>query len=219
MKNRRLLIVVGLIGLVAVGAAGWYLVSPLFIDNAVDEAFPFELPDRETLDGMSDAEMKALEAEFVAAVPDKSTVAAMPPEEAAAVEALVQEAAAVMTDTEMAEEIPVAADEWIIAAQGNFVGADNFHQGSGTATIYQQGEQQVLRLEDFNVTNGPELHVVLSTSRDDIGQDYIDLGVLKGNVGNQNYDIPADIDLSQYQSVVIYCVPFQVVFATATLDP
>jgi len=223
MKNRPLLMIVGLIGLVIVGAAGWYLFSPLFIEDAVDEAFPFKLPDQTTLDGMSNAEMEALEAEFVTAVPASSTIAAMPPAEAVKVEERVQEAAAiVMIDTEMAEEMPDAPAEWMIALQGSFMDADSFHQGAGTATIYQQGEQLVLRFEEFSVTNGPDLHIILSTnsiptSRDDIGQNYIDLGSLKGNTGDQNYDIPADVDLSQYQSIVIYCMPFHVVFATATL--
>jgi hypothetical protein len=52
----------------------------------------------------------------------------------------------------------------------------------------------------------------------EVGEDQVELGQLKGNVGNQNYEIPAEIDLSLYQSVVIYCLPFQVVFSTATLD-
>ena len=65
------------------------------------------------------------------------------------------------------------------------------------------------------------MHVLLArdpvpSSRDDLGE-YLDLGSLKGNVGNQNYEIPSGTDLSQFKSVVIYCVPFHVVFATATL--
>ena len=56
----------------------------------------------------------------------------------------------------------------------------------------------------------------MPADRDELG-DYIDLGSLKGNIGNQNYEIPAGTDLSQYQSIVIYCQPFHVVFATATL--
>jgi hypothetical protein len=78
-----------------------------------------------------------------------------------------------------------------------------------------------LRFEDFSVTNGPDLHVLLAVdpapaSREDLG-DYVDLGSLKGNLGSQNYEIPPGTDLSQFKSVVIYCVPFHVVFATATL--
>jgi hypothetical protein len=46
---------------------------------------------------------------------------------------------------------------------------------------------------------------------------YLDLGSLKGNLGNQNYDIPAGTDINQFKSVVIYCLPFHVVFSTADL--
>ena len=219
-KNSKLII-----GLVAAGvvlAVGWYLASPLFITNSVDEAFPFEAPDSATLSNMDADEMAALEADFMAAVPDDETVAQLSEEDRATVtEAVMEAAAVVMSDKEMAEDMPAA--EWIIAASGTFVGADDFHEGEGTAVIFQQGDQRVLRFEDFRVTNGPDLHVILSknpnpTDRDDIGDDYIDLGSLKGNVGNQNYDIPADVDLSAYQSVVIYCVPFHVLFSSATVS-
>ncbi len=106
-------------------------------------------------------------------------------------------------------------------ASGEFSGVDSFHQGSGDATVYQlEDGSRVLRLEDFDVTNGPDLHVLLSTSADPEAElgDYIDLGSLKGNVGNQNYEIADNIDLTGYLSVVIYCQPFHVVFATAPLS-
>ena len=135
-------------------------------------------------------------------------------------EKIMGAAAVVMMDEVVADGM--MAEEWTAVSQGQFAGADAFHQGSGSAAIYQQGDQRVLRLEEFSVTNGPDLHVILTkhpspTGRDDVGEDYIDLGPLKGNMGNQNYEIPAGVDLSEYQSVVIYCVPFHVVFATATL--
>ena len=100
--------------------------------------------------------------------------------------------------------------------------ADNFHQGSGTATIYELDDgSRVLRFEDFEVTNGPDLHVLLvphgnPQTQDDI-TGYLDLGSLKGNIGDQNYELPDDLDLSQYGSVVIYCVPFHVLFSAASL--
>ena len=81
-----------------------------------------------------------------------------------------------------------------------------------------------MRLEDLNVTNGPALHVVLSTHPDperseQVKQEgYVDLGDLKGNRGNQNYPIPAGVDTSIHKSVVIYCYPFAVVFSVATLE-
>ena len=120
---------------------------------------------------------------------------------------------------------PAAANEVQAVAMGSFKDADAFHRGSGTATIYRTPDgSEVLRLEDLNVTNGPALHVVLSTHPDperseQVKQEgYVDLGDLKGNRGNQNYPIPAGVDTSVHKSVVIYCYPFAVVFSVATLE-
>ena len=109
--------------------------------------------------------------------------------------------------------------------QGDFKDADSFHRGSGQAIIYTTPEGgHLLRLENLEVTNGPALHVVLSPHEDPtrsnevLLEGYSDLGDLKGNRGNQNYTIPADVDLSVIKSVVIYCKPFAVVFSVATLQ-
>ena len=109
--------------------------------------------------------------------------------------------------------------------QGDFKDADSFHRGSGEAIIYTTPEGgHLLRLENLEVTNGPALHVVLSPHEDPtrsnevLLEGYSDLGDLKGNRGNQNYTIPADVDLSAIKSVVIYCKPFAVVFSVATLQ-
>ena len=220
MRNRPLLIALAVVALIVLAGAGWYLASPLFIDRAVDEAFPFEVPDAAALAAMSADEMAQLEAEFVAALPDEAEVAQMPEEVKAAVEKKAMDVAAMMPDHPMDEEMPAAPE---VLAQGNFQDADSFHQGSGTATLYQLPEgAHVLRFEDFQVTNGPDLHVLLATNpnatdHDSLG-DYVDLGSLKGNIGSQNYEIPADVDVSQYAGVVIYCMPFHVVFATAALQ-
>ncbi len=222
-KKRGLFIGVGAVVLVTVLAVGWYLASPLFIDNSVDEAFPFEAPSPSEMAEMPETEKMEIEAEFMTAVPDEATVAEMSKEEMAEVESEVQKVAAVvMRDKEMEEPIPETVAEWTAVSTGTFAGADEFHQGGGVATIYQLGAESVVRFEAFNVTNGPDLRVLLSTNPnptgpDDLG-DTLNLGNLKGNIGNQNYEIPADVDLSQYQSIIIYCQPFQVVFATATLN-
>ncbi len=120
---------------------------------------------------------------------------------------------------------PEAANQVEAVAMGSFKDADAFHRGSGTATIYRTPDgSEVLRLEDLNVTNGPALHVVLSTHPDpersqQVKQEgFVDLGDLKGNRGNQNYPIPAGVDTSIHKSVVIYCYPFAVVFSVATLE-
>ena len=120
---------------------------------------------------------------------------------------------------------PAASNQVEAVAMGSFKDADAFHRGSGTATIYRTPDgSEVLRLEDLNVTNGPALHVVLSTHPDpersqQVKQEgFVDLGDLKGNRGNQNYPIPAGVDTSIHKSVVIYCYPFAVVFSVATLE-
>jgi hypothetical protein len=228
MKNRNLLLAVGaavMVGLIAAVAVGWYLVSPLFFDDPVAEAFPFEVPGQAELEGMTAEERATMEAEFMAAVPDEDDLAGLSPEEQAEVGAKVDAAAeAVMGDTMMEEPMPADGAEPVVLAQGTFVGADDFHQGSGSAAIYELPDgSRVLRFDGFEVTNGPDLHVILvknpaPASRADVGTDYVDLGSLKGNIGSQNYEIPAEVDLSLYQSVVIYCVPFHVVFATASLQ-
>ena len=109
--------------------------------------------------------------------------------------------------------------------QGEFTDADRFHQGSGQATIYRLPDgSHVLRLENLDVTNGPDLRVILSPSPDPQssaevkGQGYIELDKLKGNRGNQNYPIPAGFDVNPIQSVVIYCKPFRVIFSVASLQ-
>lgn len=109
---------------------------------------------------------------------------------------------------------------WTVTSSGQFVDISFLHRGSGRAAIVQQGDQRVLRLEDFAVTNGPDLQVLLvenidGTDSSSMGE-YIDLGALKGNIGNQNYEIPDQVDLSKYEGVMIYCEPFHVVFSTAT---
>lgn len=222
MENRkRLFIVAGLLGAVAVVLLGVYLAGPLFFDRTVEEAFPFEMPDSAELSGFSDDEMAALEEDFEAAVPDEETLAGLSEEDRAAVEEKVMEAAAAMPDHEMEEAMP--GQDPVLLKSGQFEDADSFHQGAGDARIYQLPDgTRVLRLEEFSVTNGPDLHVLLASgdrpaSRGDLGE-YVDLGSLKGNLGNQNYEIPPDVDLDSLNSVVIYCQPFHVVFSIAPLN-
>jgi hypothetical protein len=107
-----------------------------------------------------------------------------------------------------------------VVVRGVFRDADAFHKGSGTAKVFVlENRHALLRLEDFSVTNGPNLHVYLVKGKaGNVENGFLDLGTLKGNKGNQNYEIPDGIDLKPYKSVVIYCVPFRVVFAVASLD-
>lgn len=220
MKNRTLLFAGGLIGLVLAGAVAWYLGSPLFLNRTVDEAFPIESASKEARAAESMAEDSASGEAMAGEVKEGEAMADSGMEgEAKEGEAMDGEA---MAGEVMEASDQAAAAEPALLRQGQFKDADSFHQGSGSAAIYELPDGAlVLRFENFTVTNGPDLHVLLATNpaptgRADLG-DHLDLGMLKGNIGNQNYDIPAGVDLSQYQSVVIYCMPFHVVFSTATL--
>lgn len=103
-------------------------------------------------------------------------------------------------------------------ASGPFEGLS--HPTSGTARIVETGQGRELRLEDFRTDNGPDLVVWLSEAEPggDYGSGFVDLGGLRGNVGNQAYAIPPDLDLDAYRSVVIWCRRFTVGFGVAGLS-
>ena len=101
------------------------------------------------------------------------------------------------------------------------------HQTSGRATIYKAADgKEYLRLTNFSTSNGPDVHVLLAQSGDENlkqeivkGQlDSVELGPLKGNQGDQNYDLPASVDLQKYDAAVIYCERFHAVFGVAKLE-
>jgi hypothetical protein len=98
------------------------------------------------------------------------------------------------------------------------------HETTGRATVHDLGGgKHVLRLTEFSTSNGPDVHVYLVaaadiTADDDVKHaDVVDLGVIKGNRGDQNYELPADVDLSKYESVSIWCKRFSVNFGSAAL--
>lgn len=221
MRKPLIYILVAIVVIVGLMVA-WYLASPLFINRTVDEAFPVVVPPVEDLAEMSEEELAELEADFIEALPAEEKIAEMPQEELEELEDMVMKIATVMPDKEMDEPMPTAIQEPILITQGDFYGSDDFHQGKGEAFIYQNPDgSYILRFENFEVTNGPQLHVVLGEepnpfNHDTLG-DYLDLGPLKGNIGDQNYVIPAGTDLEAYGSVVIYCVPFRVIFAIAPI--
>lgn len=191
--SRTIFLVIAAIGMVA---AGWFFVSPLFIERVVDEAPP---------------------------IPSAAEVRAMSPAERdAAMSALMREAAHGETTVDESMDASVAPAQ---VAIGTFSDADAVHKGTGKALIYRLGDgSHVVRFEQFRVTNGPALVVLLAQAADpksaaEVSRGYLKLGELKGNVGNQNYPVPADVDISSYGSVVIWCDLFDVLFSAAPLNP
>lgn len=144
------------------------------------------------------------------------------PEVSAEATAAMEEAMA-ESDTMLEEPMPEGdMASMRILAQGEFYNLA--HEGEGRATIYELADgSRVLRFEQFQVLNGPDLHVWLvpvDPVPNTIGREisgYVDLGALKGNIGDQNYDLPADLNLSEFKSVVIWCQPFRVPFNAAAL--
>lgn len=103
----------------------------------------------------------------------------------------------------------------------------NIHKTSGRATIYKNTDgKEYLRLSEFATSNGPDVHVLLVRADDKALEselvkgdlDGVELGALKGNQGDQNYDLPASVDLNQYQAVAIYCERFHAIFGVARLE-
>ncbi len=196
---RYILVGLGILAIIPVAWFAWWLLSPLFMSTEVNEDFPFSA-NAVVPEGMERAEIENVM--VLASTKTQEVSDAMPPGVMAA----------------------SAAPQDIVKAAGNFRDADSFHKGMGNAVIYELASgERILRLDEFRVTNGPDLRVLLAEAPnpeshgdlDDAG--YTELAKLKGNVGSQNYDIPDDIDLSAVESVVIYCKPFRVVFSVATL--
>jgi len=109
--------------------------------------------------------------------------------------------------------------EAIVLRSGSFLKIDAVHKGIGEAIIFDTSEGQLLKFEDFKVTRGPDLFVYLSKNTNikdtkDLGE-FISLGRIKSNKGTQMYNLPDNAD--EYNSIVIWCRAFGVVFSVAEL--
>ena len=199
MKSKMFL----LFGIPAGMLVAWFLFSPLFIDQQVEESLPGAEStgtERISIDELaaSATEMADIMA-FAAAKPDAAVTEAMP------------------------KTMPTIESPTALTA-GTFSDADEIHKGSGRAAIYAlPNGKKLLRFEEFRVTNGPDLVVYLARhpdpkNADDVKAGFTKLASLKGNVGSQNYEIPADIKLDDYASAVIWCELFGVLFSAAPLS-
>jgi hypothetical protein len=110
-----------------------------------------------------------------------------------------------------------------VLASGKFHGVA--HESSGQASVYQLADgKRILRFTNFATSNGPDVHVYLVAANDAADSDTVkksgfrEIGSLKGNIGDQNYELPADIDLGKYRAVTIWCQRFGVNFGTAPLS-
>lgn len=191
-RTRKTFFGVAIVAAIPLLALGWWLGSPLFINKTVDEEFPRTVS---------------------AVIPDSMT--------RAEAETVMEDAAAINSTTDESMTAEMAETSTIAHKTGEFEDEDRLHQGSGTATIYTLDDgKNFLRLEDLSVTNGPDLFVLLMEDPEgrDKSQGYVDLGRLKGNRGNQNYEIPPEVVIGDHNAVMIYCRAFSVVFSVASLQ-
>jgi len=120
------------------------------------------------------------------------------------------------------EQFPTASAASSQLASGQF--HSGAHETKGTATVFQLADnKKMLRLTNFSTSNGPDVRVYLVAVADAKDNDtvtkseFVDLGSMKGNIGDQNYELPANTDLAKYQAVTIWCKRFSVNFGTAPL--
>jgi hypothetical protein len=203
---------------IIVGAGAYYLVSPLFISTKVNEPLPTSAVQSESFQ------------RFIAMNEEEKmqTAKQMSPQErdeimsaAARVNNSIDES---MDQTPLQPQSqPQNVTSTATNARqdtlrtGSFVGVgDGIHNAEGMAKVLPlQDGGNILRLENLHVTNGPDLYVYLATDRS--ASDFVSLGKLKANNGNQNYDIPTETDLTKYDTVLIWCRPFSVLFGSAEL--
>src|ERR1043165_5589537 len=120
------------------------------------------------------------------------------------------------------EQFPTASAATNQLASGQF--HSGAHETKGVATVFQLADnKKTLRLTNFQTSNGPDVHVYLVAAADAKDNDtvtkaeVVDLGSMKGNIGDQNYDLPASADLAKYRAVTIWCKRFSVNFARSAL--
>ena len=194
LKNKPLVggISVVLLAIVAWLAFGFFGIQSAFIDNEVSEGGPIFAATEAEQDAVAQTD------EFQQAMEDA--------------EEDMTEVSESIEDDMPADQ---AAGEIVTLFSGDFSGLSRYEL-TGEALVLNDGsEQRFLRFEGFSSDNGPDLKVYL---RADNG-DFVSLGDLKGNIGDQNYEIPVDVDLTVFSSVEIWCERFGVGFGGAELMP
>ncbi|MGI9644970.1 MAG: DM13 domain-containing protein [Ilumatobacteraceae bacterium] len=182
----------------------WWLISPYFIDDVVDEEFSTSIAEQQTSTG--DAVVVPVEPATEGDVATDEVPAADPDPAPAAEEPAVEEA-------------PPAPTAPVLLGAGQFVGLAG-HDGVGDAGIFQNPDGTLtLRFENFNIDNGPDLEVYLVPGADQtsLADGSIHLGALKGNIGDQNYELAAGSVPAGTYTALVWCEAFSVEFVGATI--
>ena len=196
---------------IIVGVGAYYLASPLFISTEVDEPLPTTAVESEAYQRfVSMNEEEKMQAAKQMSIQERDQIVAT----ASKVNNSIDES----MDQVQQQTQNNAATTTNVLRTGSFVGVgDGIHNAEGMAKVIPlQDGSNILRLEDLRVTNGPDLYVYLATDKS--ASDFVNVGKLKANNGNQNYDIPTETDLTKYDTILIWCRPFSVLFGSAELE-
>ena len=214
----------GIIGaiVIIIGVSAFYLASPLFIATEIDEPLPegaevpsSPSPSKQFQEFMALSEEERIDAGNLMNEQEKNQIML----EFAGINTSIDESMTQINQSLTADQptSQTGNESSDLLLTGSFVGVgDGIHNAQGNAKVIPiEGGGNVLRLEDLAVTNGPDLYVYLSTDKS--ASDFVDLSRLKANIGNQNYPIPAGTDLTKYDTVLIRCKAFSVLFGSADL--
>lgn len=209
--------------IIIIGISAFYLASPLFISTEIDEPLPEgaelsappSLPSSQFQEFMTMSEDERIEAGSQMNEQEKNQVML----EFARINTSINEPMEQQTNRSSSDQqdILTGNETSNLLLTGSFVGVgDGIHDAQGIAKVIPiEDGGNVIRLEDLVVTNGPDLYVYLSTDKS--ASDFVNLGRLKANIGNQNYPIPDGTDMTKYDTVLIWCKAFSVLFGSADL--
>ncbi len=210
MKNKTKIIISIIVAAIAI-PIGIYTISPLFINTEINEPLP-----------PLSSESALVFEKFMAMTEDEKINASknMTIEEKNMIMKMAEKQNTTINEnkTTTMDISQNTTEENKNLLVGDFMGVnDGIHNAEGYVKILTLLDgSQILRLEDFRSTNGPDVHLYLSTDKQ--ASNFIDLGRLKANNGDQNYQIPIDTDFNKYKYVLIWCQPFSVLFGSAQLS-
>ncbi len=211
--SRKKGIIIGIVIAAVAIPLGIYTALPLFINTEINEPLP-------TVSNGNNNDMAAMQQQFKDFMEMTEEERIEKGQQMSNEERdMIMKAAAQTNGTTVNEQMTTIGEETSTTYSGTFVGVnDGIHNAEGQAKVIKLGDgSNFLRLEDFRSTNGPDLYVYLSTDKGN--SDFVNLGRLKGNVGDQNYKIPEGTDLSKYDTALIWCQAFSVLFGSAELRP
>ena len=202
----------------------WWLISPNFIDDVVDEGFSTSISDQfvpaDETPVAPAAATPAVEEESATGSAPAATDAPPPTEPAAEEEPVPEEPAATEAPTEQESSPPPPPSGPVLLGAGQFVGLAG-HSGTGDAGLFENPDGSlVLRFENFDIQNGPDLEVYLVPGADQtsVPEGSVHLGALKGNIGDQNYELPPGTELAPgAYTALVWCEAFSVEFVGVTI--